>query len=282
MIKTINFFGQINPRTYAKAKSEYSINSGKCDCFVKSQLSEKTLQYAKEKIIKEIDNNGVEYSLIISPTGEILSETRGDKESCKVDSGKILPNAILMHGHPKALPLSSGDIAILLASDAKSQEAVTRDGKSSKLSKQEAFRVNKDYNELYFELERQLCLMALDRLGIDYRINSDDIEQMGRDCIQYLTGQMLDNESKDEIFERLAKFGISTEKSPEQIAKDLKKLMYYQLLLNPHKYDKEHNSIIENYQLIQDYLDTAEGIQTRHDFLKKVAEIYNLNYETNL
>ena len=284
MIGAINFLGNIQTNYGEKRASNPALKPMEHDCFVKSTEGEKakTLREAKEKIINKIIEENTEYGYTISPEGEILEEYGGDEHSCTLDSRKIVPHAILMHGHPSPLPLSSGDIAILLATPADSQEAITRDGKFSKLTKKYPINNEKSYRDLYFELEKMLCLMALDKMGIDYKLNKDDIAQMGRDYIEYQTGQNFENEDSSEVLKRLENLGIDTSKSNEEIAAKLKELMFLQLLTNPQKYDKEHKTIIENMQSIHDFLDSEEGTRTRHEFVQNIARAYDLNYETNL
>ena len=64
--------------------------------------------------------------------------------------------------------------------------------------------------------------------------------------------------------------------------KSLKDAMFLQLITNPHKYDKEHNCIIEHTDAISNFLNTEEGIKIRHKLVQDVADEYNLIYETNL
>ena len=157
-----------------------------------------------------------------------------------------------------------------------------KDGKFSRISKKTQDNGVGEYRQLYYELEKQLNLMALDKLGIDYKTNYDDVAAMGKDYIEYATGQSQEDLSQEEIFEKLEKYGVDTNKTPKDIAEKLKELMFYQLLLNPHKYDKEHNCIMDNIDTIKEFLETEEGLQIRHNLVQKAAQDYNLIYETNL
>ena len=144
------------------------------DTFSRTTKADSGYEVAKNKIIQAIIDTNTEYGIILSPDGEIIDEDQGSEHKCTVRSDKVVPNSRLMHGHPKPLPLSSGDIACLLATDAKSEEAITRDGKYSRLVKQTPFKSSLPYKELYFQLEKTLCLKALDKLGIDYKFNTHD------------------------------------------------------------------------------------------------------------
>ena len=282
MINRINFLGQI--RTIQSEKNKhFQTKPMECDCFVKSaNLKESAIKKAKEIISEELAEKNLETGVIISPDGDICQISTGNEHSCSFDTRKIVPNALLIHGHPVELPLSSGDIAVLLATPASTQEAIMKDGKFSRISKKTQDNGVGEYRQLYYELEKQLNLMALDKLGIDYKTNYDDVAAMGKDYIEYATGQSQEDLSQEEIFEKLEKYGVDTNKTPKDIAEKLKELMFYQLLLNPHKYDKEHNCILDNIDTIKEFLETEEGLQIRHNLVQKAAQDYDLIYETNL
>lgn len=285
MIGSINFLGQI-PTIQSISKTQSHKIPEKSDCFIKSEKDadklSQTIEMAKEKIRQILFDSNIEYGVVISPDGKLLQESSGDEKSCKFDSRKVVPDAILIHGHPEDLPLSSGDIAGLLATDAKVEEAITKDGNFSRLIKKYPFKSQKDYSNLYYELEKKLSLMALDALGIDYKLNKDDVIKMGIDYLKYITGKSYDNADSEEFLTQLNKFGIKTDGSLEDIFQSLKDAMFLQLITNPHKYDKEHNCIIENTDAISEFLDTEEGIKIRHKLVQDVADDYNLIYETNL
>ncbi len=229
------------------------------------------------RLLSEFTQNNIEYGFTISPDGRILEESSGNENSCSTDSRKVEPNSILMHGHPVPLPLSTGDIAILLATEAKTMEAVTVDGKYSRLTKKYPFNAEKSYTELYCELEKQLMVKAMDELGIDYKINKNDLIAMFK---EYNGNQSL---SDEDAVNEASKYGIDFKNaSLEEIKNKVNKLMAFQIFQYPAKYDKIHNSIMENYNLIQKYMDTKEGIQTRHKFIEDIAAQYGLIYETDL
>lgn len=285
MINRINFLGQIQT-IQGKKNEHFQTKPLECDCFVKNAAlenkKEKAVQKAKEIILERLAEKNLETGVIISPEGEICQISSGNEHSCSFDTRKIVPNAILIHGHPVELPLSSGDIAVLLATPASTQEAIMKDGKFSRISKKTPDNGIGEYRQLYYDLEKQLNLIALDKLGIDYKTNYDDVAVMGKDYIEYTTGQNQEGLSQEEIFEKLEKYGIDTSIEPEDMAEKLKELMYFQLLLNPHKYDKEHNCIVDNIGTIKEFLETEKGLQTRHNLVQKAAQDYDLVYETNL
>ena len=280
MINAINFLGQVNPQQNLHSKNKVA-KPMEYDCFVQNK-TEAAIKSARQKIIHELIKNGIEYSFVISPEGKVCHTNSGNRKKCSVDSRKIVPGAIMLHGHPEPLPLSSGDIAVLLTTDAQSEEALTKEGKFSRLTKQHLFRSPKTYEEMYYELEKQLNLMALEKLGIDYNENSDDVLQMGRDFVKDTLGQDIETVSDSDVFQYLTKFGIDTNQSPKDIMEALKKLMYYQLLFNPNKYNKAHNCIIDNKDEIYNFLETQEGIKTRHELVQRIADKYGMLYETNL
>lgn len=283
MINRINFLGQVQANTDLQARKHTKVES-EPDSFSISPEGKKdqSIRKAKERIIEELKKTGNEYGFTISENGEILEETQGNEKSCTVDSRKITPNAILLHGHPIATPLSSGDIAILLATDAKSQEAITQDGRFSRLTKKAPIKLSEGYAKLYHIFEKELCLMALDKLGVDYTLNNEDVAQMGRDYVYSQTGKDMSDMTVEEVFKELNKYGIQTDCSSQEIFDQLKEYMFMQFLTEPQKYDKEHNAIMENKQRIEEFLDSEEGTKTRHQLVERLAERYNMDYETNL
>ncbi len=283
MINNVSFLGHIKPiSTNNKAQAPIKISGD--DCFVRTSSDlDKSKDNAKQKIIDVLKYENVEYSYTIAPDGTILDENKGDEGACSIDSRKVVKGAVLMHGHPVPLPLSSGDIASLLATDAVSDEAVTVDGKYSRLVKNELYKSDKGYQELYFQLEQQLCLKALDSLGIDYKFNKDDLIDMFKDYLELNMGKSKSATSDEDAEKIMAQLDISSDEDKlEESRKKLEQMMYFQLMSNPHKYDKKHNAIVENYALVQDFLNSEEGIHVRHEFCRDVAQQYNMTYETNL
>lgn len=283
MIKNLSFSGTIKPVSKDKKPRMGVIKSGS-DCFIHTfSPLDKAKAKAKAKIMDVLRQENLEYSFTIAPDGTIIDENKGDEGSCTLNSSKVIEGAVLMHGHPVPLPLSSGDIASLLATDALSDEAVTVDGKFSRLIKNESFKIDKDYRNLYFELEQQLCLKALDNLGIDYEFTSADLTNMFKDYMETNMGKSKGSVSDEEAQRVMSKLGISSKKDKlEESKKNIEQMMYYQLLSNPRKYDKKHNTIVENYPTIQEFLNSPEGIHVRHEFCRDVAKQYNMTYETNL
>ncbi len=244
---------------------------------------EQTYNSAKQRIMQAIIDTNAEHSFVISEDGRILDENQGTEHSCKMDARKVEPNSILMHGHPKPLPLSSGDIACLLATEAKSQEAITSDGRYSRLTKKNPNIPQLPYVKMYPQLEKALCLKALDRLGIDYKFNKHDLANMFKDYLNYQCGANPEDISDEEALAEMPKYGLNVDdKNLEQTQKLLEDMMWWQIMHNPQKYDKEHNTIIDNYALVNEFLDSDEGFETRVEFVKEVAQQYDLEYESNL
>jgi hypothetical protein len=254
------------------------------DTFEKTQNTlETTINNAKKKIMEVLHSKNVEYGFVISPDKEILEETEGDEHKCSFDSRKVVKDSILLHGHPVEFPLSSGDVSALLVTGAKTQEAITKNGKYSKLTKKHSFQSKNSYSQLYQDLEKQLCQKAMDKLGISYTLNSDDIIDMFKDFYEYNFGIPKEKITDDDALAKMEELKISVDDDEiENSFNKLKDLLFFPLLSNPTKYDKVHNSIIDNYPEIQNYLQTKEGIETRHEFLSDIANTYDLIYETNL
>ena len=240
-------------------------------------------EMAKEKIIQTIIDTNTEYGIVIASDGRILQEDQGTERKCSVDARLVEPGSILMHGHPNPLPLSSGDIACLFASDAKSQEAITREGKFSRLTKKEQWKSPIRYADLFFEFEKRLCLKALDKLGIEYRINKQDLAQIFKDYMNYQSGIDPSSVSDEEAFEQMPQYGIEVKDNDyEKSYQQIKEMMWWKTMMEPLKYDKEHNTIMDNYGLINSFLDSEEGFDVRVEFVKDIAEQYDLIYESTL
>ena len=283
MITKICSLSQIKPFNNTRQVS-FRSQEPQTDTFVRTNNNFKqAYDCAKNKIIQAIIDTNTEYSVVLAENGQVLDENQGTEHRCTIDSRKVEQNSVLMHGHPKPLPLSSGDIACLLASKAKSQEAITKDGKYSRLTKKETNKPLLDYRETYFQLEKALCLKALDKLGIDYKLNKHDIAGMFKDYLNYQCGANPEEISDEEAFKEMPKYGLSTEDDKLlNTYSQLKEMMWWQLMSDPQKYDKEHHTIMDNYDLVNSYLDSEEGFETRVEFVKEVANQYNLEYESNL
>lgn len=281
MIKPLSFAGNIQKIAPSKGKQVYNL-SEKPDTFTRSTSSlDAAKSRAAEKIIQKIIDSEVEYGFVISPNGTVLQEDEGTKGSCSVDSRKVEAGSVLMHGHPNPTPLSTGDIAVLFATNAISEEAITRDGKFSRLTKNNPEIINPDYRGVYFEFEKRLSLMALDALGIDYKTNQDDIITMFKDYCDG-SGISLIGLSDDEIIEKMKKFDIDLSGDLKATEKQLKDMIGFRLMFTPNKYDKEHNTIVENIEAIKSYLDSDDGLMLRNQLLIDIADEYGLTYETNL
>lgn len=282
MINSISFAGNIQNINPAKGKQSYNISEVP-DTFTKSSALSLSSAKSKaaERIIQKIIDSEVEYGFVISPDGVILQENEGTKNSCSVDSRKVESGSVLMHGHPNPTPLSTGDIAVLFATNAISEEAITRDGKFSRLTKKNPGIINPDYRNVYFEFEKRLSLMALDALGIDYKTNEQDIILMFKDFCEG-SGISLNGLNDDEIVEKMKKFDIDLSGDLKETEKQLKDMIGFRLMFTPNKYDKEHNTIVENMDSIKSYLDSDDGLMLRNQLLQEVADEYGLIYETNL
>lgn len=283
MIRNINAISNILITRTKTPQSKFNISfEGDSFCKAKSKLDE-TIENAKKRIIDILKDSCSEFGVAISKDGELLYENKGDAHHCSIDSRKIEKDTIIMHGHPEPLPLSTGDVAILLCTPAKSQEAITKDGKYSKLIKNEPLQLQDSYTNVYPQLEKELRLLVLDKLGIEYKTNKDDIIQMFKDYLLN-SGFLPENQiTEEKIMEEMPKFGISIKNEDiETSKKKLEELLYFQIIMNPKKYDKEHNTIVENYEKINTFLESEDGINCRHEFLEHLASKYNLTYQTNM
>jgi len=281
MINQISFCGQIKfPLQTNPIKRNFEIK----DTFERTQTPlSKSIEEARAKIIDVLKKRNNEYGIAIAPDGKICYENEGDNKHCTFNSQNVVSNAVLIHGHPKELPLSSGDVACLLATDAKSEEAITKDGKYSRLTKKYPSVDPRGYYNLYAGFEKQLCEAVLDKMGIDYTFTKADLMDMFKDHLSYQTGKKKENISDEEALSYSEHFGLSfDDKDIQSSYNKLKQMMMFQLLSTPNKYDKAHNRIMENYNSIQEYLDTPEGTKLRHEFLIQLAKDYNLTYETNM
>ncbi len=281
MIGNISFSGIIKPQINNFNKPALYSADIKSDTFERTEnpLSQ-IISHAKNKIMEVLKENNTEYGFTISKDGRILEESNGDAHSCSTDARKIEPDSILIHGHPVPTPLSSGDVAVLLATDSKTMEAVTVDGKYSRLTKKYPSKEDSLYIELYPALEKQLRMKVLDALGIDYNINKHDLIEMFKD---YLGNEQSYPLSDEYAVNESIHFGINfQDDNLEDIQSKLKDLMSFHLLINPYKYDKIHNLVIKYYDEINNYLNSPAGTEVRHKFLEDVASQYDLIYETNL
>ncbi len=283
MIKPINFTGKVGAVENTQRRQSAPNIKLENDCFVKQpSMTDKSVEYAKRKIIQHLKDEGKEYSIIISPKGEILDERLGDDKSVSVNPEKIVKNAIMLHGHPEILPLSTGDVATLLASDAKSEEAVMENGQFSKISKTYPMKLDTPYFDLYRDFEKQLCIMGLDELGYDTKINEEDFLNLARTYISSIMAINCDDMVADEVYEMLGKFGVET---CDDLNQNYETVLGRASMFSPHlklDYDKAHNVIKNNYDELMEFLNSPKGKIIRHKFLERIAQEFDLKYETDM
>ncbi len=279
MISSVNF---LNPLKFNNVKSKTVHFKSSNDCFIKqSRPEDAAMKYAKEKILQEIKNSGTEYMVVISQDGKILAENSGKETEVSVNLSDIAPESILMHGHPEKFPLSPADITTLLSSGAKSEEAIMQDGYYSKMTKLPQAQSYIPTSGLYQNLEQRLCLAAMKEMGLDCSYKEDDVLPMAKDYLSKTLNKDFSQKSKDEVFIMLNALGVDTSQNFENVYNQLKQLMDYSFS-NLEKYDKQQNMIMQNYDKIQDFLNSDDGKFVRHKFLEEIAKEYNLKYETNL
>ena len=238
----------------------------------------KQIQQAKERIIKALTDKNSELLVVINPDGSIY-ESMGDNKKCEISSNSIKMNAILIHGHPEEIPLSPDDVATLLLTDAKSQEAITKDDKYSKLTKKQNFKLNCNPLELSEELSLMLYKEVMDKLAIDYNYTEEDIIKMLKDALQ--CEQI--NLTYEEALEILGHKGIKISDDINKTAEEIKKkLLKYQMQYYPRQYNNIYKAWRKNFNVIYKYLQSDEYKKCADNFLKHVAEKYNLKYETNM
>ncbi len=277
MIKNISYINipsVANNRTIYKPAFKASFQ----DSFEKSNdtISDK-IKFAKKEIIKTLETENIEHAFLINPDGQVFNN-KGEDLSCTIDSKLIKPGAILIHGHPDKTPLSTNDVAFLLATDAISQEAIYKDGSSSKMTKKSQFKTDKPSIQVYMDLEDQLSAQTLDKLGIDYKTTKDDVIKLVNDTFSNMLFKDFSQLSYEEILKIIKNFGITPSDNPEEIVQDIKKkFISYQ----PYQ-DKLQTVILNNRDNIEQYLSTDEGILSGHKFWQNIADKYNLVYETDM
>lgn len=283
MINRINFCGNIYQINNTQRQNPIKQTIGE-DTFTRSKSAqESAIEYAKNKIIETLKQNQTEYAVAIDQNGTILDESEGDNKHCSVNTRKLTPNCKLIHGHPVSYPLSSGDISVLLSTDAESQEAITIDGKYSRLTKKHPLKIDDGYSKLYSELEKQLCIKVLKKLGIPCETTREDLINMYKDFMVNTMGRNKEEIEDEEAINSAKSLDIDLENADiKSLSKQLKNLMSFYILMNPMKYDKEHNAIIQNLDKINQYFETPEGLETRHEFVQDIADQYDLIYETDL
>ncbi len=238
----------------------------------------KQIQQAKERIIKALTDRNCELLVVINPDGSIY-ESMGNDKKCGINSNAIKANAIIIHGHPEELPLSPDDVATLLLTDAKSQEAITKEGKYSKLTKKQNFKLHCKPLELSEELSLMLYKEVMDKLGIDYNYTKEDIIKMLKDAMQC---EQIDL-TYEEALEILNHKGIKISDDINETAEEVKKnLLKYQMQYYPRQYNNIYKAWRKNFNVIYKYLQSDEYKKCTDNFLKHVAEKYNLKYETNM
>ncbi len=246
-----------------------------------SKIDEEKIKAAKEDIINTLKTQHIEQGYLINPDGSVHN-SKGEAYSCSINPSLIQKGGILLHGHPNKTPLSTQDVVFLLTTDAISQEAVSKDGSFSKLTKKTQFKIDKNPQALYLDLEKIIYSKVLDRLKIDYKENENDVILLADKAFGNNLFIDFTKLSYEEVLEKLNKIGIDTSLNPQEIANILKNQFLIPKDYNNYKYDKLNNKIFENMDKIKEYLSTKEGIKLGHDFLKELADKYNMVYETDM
>ncbi len=280
MITGINYINSINKIGRNIVYTSPAFKGSQPDTFErKCNQNEEKISYGKSKVIEALKRDGTEYVVIVNPDGSV-HESQGDGNKCSIPYSCIEKGAVSMHGHPEKLPLSSVDIVGLLTSNCISETAFTVDGKYSKLTKRTQHNFpTSDFGRLYYQFEKELCLMALDKMGIDYHYSREDIIKM---CAEIFP--TVQTKSFEEMLEYMNKIGHPLNGTPDEMAEQVKKGIFsFKILCDTErKYDKAANVIIKNDEAIYQYLNSPDGLVTRNEFVKKIADDYNLEYETNM
>ena len=121
--------------------------------------------------------------------------------------------------------------------------------------------------------------MALDKMGIDYHYSKEDIIDMCADI-----HPIVQTKNFEETVEYMKQEGQILNGTPDEMAQKLIEgpLSFKVLFDFEHKYDKAHNIIMNNYENIKQYLNSEDGLITRNELVEKIADKYNLEYETNM
>ncbi len=293
MIKPVFFKGNIS-NTFKSANHIEQMQI-KPDSFEPSDelKLERAKAAARESISDAIKENGIERCVILLPNGEVFSTTDGNSDSVGIKDGCIPKDCIMLHGHPSSyVPLSTRDVRTLLVSPAKSEEAVMYNGDYSRLVKNSNFNhMNREFcspEDLDLNLEASLYEMVFDKMGIDYDFKPQDIVDIYRDVKQNIEYRDMTSKTDEDIISELKMYGVDVN-SPDAI-NQLKNILMYTLLLRSINFDTKYGrnqkiykvAFGEKEQQIRDFLATDEGLAVRQDFLKQVAEKYNLTYETNM
>lgn len=284
MIKPINFLGQISKISFKGEQHHFHTKPMNCDCFIKNENSkadfESTSEYADKRIKQALDEQGIEYGFVISPEGEIIQEIEGSETKCPLDKKLIPINSAIKHGHPIETPFSPDDIAVFLSSNARSTEIITKNGKFCRLVKKGSCHPVKDFSTLHNQLDKELRLFVLDRLGINrnaYSIN--DVINAGRQIFKNTPFEQL---SDAELLEKLNKLGINTQRPPKEVIEDLNRLIGMNNYSQPLQNDKDFQIIKSNEAAINAVLKSEEGIKLSEALVRQVAQDYDLIYETDL
>ena len=274
MINAVSF---INTVRTSKPLSFKGINV-EPDRFIMS--NEAKLRLAEERARKNILANmqdGREHAYLLSYDGRILAQTIGTEDACSVDLKYMDRNCVLIHGHPQNSPLSPQDvITFLTCKNLQAVEAISSDGKISRLTKTSATADDYDYFEAGFDISYRFCLNILDGLGIDYRDNKSNLIKYGRKLLEKYFGNMvLDDE---QVIKLLRELGVYKDSDLKGSCNELCKRL--SIFDNNFSKNLAQRIINENMELITNETYTPIGIKAGNDALYEIARDYNLIYDS--
>lgn len=249
------------PLTF-RGKSSLDKTPGEDSFCPENKKFNESMRYARNKILENLQGeNQTEYGVAISKDGTILDEALGTRYQCSLDPLKMLPGAIVIHGHPDKALLSPGDALTLLANpNVEEITALTKDGTYSKLSKDTSgFKYSSkspDLNEIYGELFEP----ALKYLGVSTNDTPEEVEK---------------------IFQRYAQKTATPLETARQMslekAKEYLRVFDGSFLMSPAKRYLEYAKEVDN--LFNTQPDVRLKIE--NEFLTNVAKKFGLEYTTN-
>ncbi len=280
MINSVNFNPNVQNIKKLSFKSARPLEL-KSDVFVKSNKTkfEEAKELARQKTLEHVNDDGREYGFIFSEDGEVLEEVQGDENKCVFDTEALKKGYMIIHGHPTEVPLSPEDVASLLFSNISSVEAIAPNGRISRMTKtpqtpqyiDEASAIN---------ISTKIYRKFLDEFGIDYSVKKEELIEMYK---KYLTFNHMsfDDKSDEEILNQMKSIGVYDEDNPEKSYEKLGRMLSFYDMSHS-EYNKQHEVIIQNNELIKNTIATPLGVRLINEALTEIADEYNLEYESNM
>lgn len=234
---------------------------------------------AKKQLISTLRQTNTECGTIINSKGRITDDFTGAANKYLFNNAAIEPNSTIIIGRTINLPLSTEDIAQLLASDAHSIETITKDGQYSKLTKNDSNIKLKNKEKTAKALTHRLYNKAAQAAGISLKPTKSEFLELAKDYIYNSEGKEFNNKSYEEILEELSHQGFKpsndTSLNYRQLTKLCKGYTFYET-------ETKYKRILRKEDEINAFLNTPKGFEVIQDFIQDIAEKYDLTYETNM